>query len=137
MEDTAEVRRSALQGAWGAAAAALQQDWEGFDSLVAGGVRDPFEACAWALAAVGGVQAIIRGCDLDPCGWSAAVDAAIAGDLEAAISELRRQIVADGAGVTVGRAIGQLAVAVTVVARMREQDPVRLAQQLCLDVAGT
>lgn len=135
MSDMSELRRAALQGAWAAAAAALQEDWDGFTLLIEDGVGSSLEASAWAMAAVGGVQAMLRHYDMGSINWDPAVNAASLGMLDEAVNEVQHQIDEEGPGVTVGRAVGQLAVAITVVARCQQQDPVTLAQRLCLDVA--
>lgn len=133
-KNSAEMAKKALAGAWGAAAAALREDWEGFDLLIEDGVSTAQEACAWAMAALGGVSAILRHWELPTMEWGEAAAHAQAGRMDLAVELLRAQIASNGAGEVVGRSVGQLAVALKVAAALLNEDAETLAQKLCLDV---
>jgi hypothetical protein len=128
------VARRALTGAWGAAAAALREDWEGFEVLIADGVVDAQDACAWAMAAIGGVSAILRHWDMSTVEWGDTVMSANSGAMSQTIEQLQQQIRTQGGGAVVGRTVGQLAVAVRVAALHLAEDPDLLMRRLCLDV---
>ena len=128
------VARKALTGAWGAAAAALREDWEGFEVLITDGVVDALDACAWAMAAIGGVNAILRHWDMSTTEWGATIMSANSGAMFDTIEQLQQQIRAQGGGAVVGRTVGQLAVAVRVAALHLSEDPDLLMRRLCLDV---
>jgi hypothetical protein len=128
------VARRALSGAWGAAAAALREDWEGFEVLIQDGVVDAQDACAWAMAAIGGVNAILRHWDMSTTEWGDTIMSANNGAMSDTIEQLLHQIRTQGGGAVVGRTVGQLAVAVKVAALHLSEDPDRLMRRLCLDV---
>jgi hypothetical protein len=132
--DAQIVARRALTGAWGAAAAALREDWEGFEMLIADGVIDAQDACAWAMAAIGGVNAILRHWDMSTMEWGDTIMRANNGEMSDTIEQLQQQIRTQGGGAVVGRTIGQLAVAVRVAAMHLSEDPDLLMRRLCLDV---
>lgn len=132
-DETREVARQALSGAWGAAAAALREDWEGFELLIGDGVRTSKDACAWAMAAVGGVNAILRHWDIPAFEWGTTVQCASEGRIEEAVQRLEDQIRRHGSGAVVGRTVGQLAAAVRVASHYLDEDAELLVQRLCLD----
>ena len=124
----------ALKGAWGAAAAAVRHDWSGFELLISEGVHTSREACAWAMAALGGVAVLLKHCDVSPDSWGSAVSHVSVGRYSEAVLLLNSQILEHGAGGVVGRTVGQLAAAVSMTALQLEADPEELMQRLCLDV---
>lgn len=132
--DVNSVARRTLAGAWGAAAAALREDWSGFDLLIEDGVGNAHEACAWAMAAIGGVSAILRHWEVPDLEWGPAMGLAREGRVDEAVEVLRKDILQNGAGEVVGRSIGQLAVALRLAAVILGEDADVLAQRLCLDI---
>jgi hypothetical protein len=134
--DASYPAREALHGAWGAAAAAMRYDWDGFEILIADGVHTKREACAWAMAALGGVAVLLRHCDVSAEAWGLALSHISVGEHAKAIVLLNEQILEQGAGGVVGRTVGQLAAAVSMTAAQLGEDPEELIQRLCLDVHG-
>jgi hypothetical protein len=132
-----------LTGTWGAVSCALREDWEGFDLLLNECVWSDERSANWSMAAVGGTAALLKTLRMereDLLGiaekyFSRAVFLAVSGESESVVDTLMEDIELYGTGVVVGQAVGQLGMAVELLAESFKLDREPFLRRLCLSVA--
>lgn len=132
-----------LTGTWGAVSCALREDWDGFDLLLNECVWSAERSTNWSIAAVGGTAALLKVLKMDREDlldvtekyFSRPVLLAVLGESESVVDTLVEDIELYGTGVVVGRAVGQLGMAVEILTESFKLDIEPFLRRLCLSVA--